>query len=257
MRGVPDKSIKLATIGKRSNTFGSKVPPVLGSSSLAFDTQAPAFAAELARLEIDPDTGEVTLHEFVVAQDVGRGDQSARHRGPDARWRRPEPWLCAQRRPAVRRAGPADEPEFARLPQADRRRPAQYRDDSCRGARAGRPVRRARRRRATHRARPRRDRQRYRGCHRTTAGRAPAHARKNSPRSCRRSERNTQVAHDSRVGQRMRACVARTSTGRGSLQPPAASRCSARKLAARSFPRRPPAAWSGAESATARRFDAA
>jgi GNAT superfamily N-acetyltransferase len=30
-------------------------------------------------------------------------------------------------------------------------------------------------------------------------------------------------------------------TGRGSLRPPAASRCSARKLAARSFPRRPPA----------------
>ena len=30
-------------------------------------------------------------------------------------------------------------------------------------------------------------------------------------------------------------------TGRGSLRPPAASRCCARKLAARSFPRRPPA----------------
>jgi CO/xanthine dehydrogenase Mo-binding subunit len=72
VRGVPDKSIKLATIGKRSNTFGSPIPPVLGSSSLAFDVQAPAFAAELARLEIDPDTGEVTLHDFVVAQDVGK-----------------------------------------------------------------------------------------------------------------------------------------------------------------------------------------
>jgi CO/xanthine dehydrogenase Mo-binding subunit len=72
VRGVPDKSIKLATIGKRSNTFGSPIPPVLGSASLAFDVQAPAFAAELARLEIDPDTGEVTLHDFVVAQDVGK-----------------------------------------------------------------------------------------------------------------------------------------------------------------------------------------
>jgi CO/xanthine dehydrogenase Mo-binding subunit len=72
VRGVPDKSIKLATIGKRSNTFGSPIPPVLGSASLAFDVQAPAFAAQLARLEIDPDTGEVTLHDFVVAQDVGK-----------------------------------------------------------------------------------------------------------------------------------------------------------------------------------------
>jgi CO/xanthine dehydrogenase Mo-binding subunit len=69
---VPDRSIKLATIGRRSNTFGSPIPPVLGASSLAFSVQAPAFAAELARLEIDPDTGQVTLHDFVVAQDVGR-----------------------------------------------------------------------------------------------------------------------------------------------------------------------------------------
>ena len=72
VRGVPDRAIKLATIGKRSNTFGSPIPPVLGSASNAFLVQAPAFAAELARLEIDPDTGEVTLHDFVVAQDVGK-----------------------------------------------------------------------------------------------------------------------------------------------------------------------------------------
>jgi CO/xanthine dehydrogenase Mo-binding subunit len=72
VRGVPDKSIRLATIGKRSNTFASPIPPVLGAASNAFQVQAPAFAAELARIEIDPDTGELTLHDFVVAQDVGK-----------------------------------------------------------------------------------------------------------------------------------------------------------------------------------------
>jgi CO/xanthine dehydrogenase Mo-binding subunit len=72
VRGVPDRSIRLATIGKRSNTFASKIPPVLGASSNAFSVQAPAFAAELARIEVDPDTGQVTLHDFVVAQDVGK-----------------------------------------------------------------------------------------------------------------------------------------------------------------------------------------
>jgi CO/xanthine dehydrogenase Mo-binding subunit len=72
VRGVPDRAIKLATIGKRSNTFGSPIPPVLGSASNAFLVQAPAFAAQLARIEIDPDTGELTLHDFVVAQDVGK-----------------------------------------------------------------------------------------------------------------------------------------------------------------------------------------
>jgi CO/xanthine dehydrogenase Mo-binding subunit len=72
VRGVPDRSISLEVIGKRSNTVRSKIPPVLGSASLTFDTLAPAFAAELARLEIDPDTGAVTLHGFVIAQDVGK-----------------------------------------------------------------------------------------------------------------------------------------------------------------------------------------
>jgi CO/xanthine dehydrogenase Mo-binding subunit len=72
VRGAPDKSIRLATIGKRSNTFGSPIPPVLGSASNAVLVQAPAFAAELARIEVDPDTGEVVLHDFVVAQDVGK-----------------------------------------------------------------------------------------------------------------------------------------------------------------------------------------
>jgi CO/xanthine dehydrogenase Mo-binding subunit len=50
----------------------SKVEPVLGTSHPAFSVQAPAFCAQLARIEVDPDTGEVTLHNFVVAQDVGK-----------------------------------------------------------------------------------------------------------------------------------------------------------------------------------------
>ncbi|MCC6174274.1 MAG: xanthine dehydrogenase family protein molybdopterin-binding subunit [Chloroflexi bacterium] len=72
VQGVPDKTITLATIGKKGNTFQSKVPPVLGKGALGFSVQAPAFAAELARLEIDPDTGQITLHDFVVVQDVGK-----------------------------------------------------------------------------------------------------------------------------------------------------------------------------------------
>ncbi|HXJ79703.1 MAG TPA: xanthine dehydrogenase family protein molybdopterin-binding subunit [Candidatus Methylomirabilis sp.] len=72
VRGVPDKGITLATIGKKGNLYMSKTPPVLGKANPAFTKQAPAFAAELARLEVDPDTGEVTIHDFVVVQDVGK-----------------------------------------------------------------------------------------------------------------------------------------------------------------------------------------
>src|SRR5688572_16746522 len=72
VEGVPEKSITLAAIGKKGNSFGSKTPPVFGSSALGFTVQAPAFAAQLARIEVDPDTGQITLTDFVCAQDVGK-----------------------------------------------------------------------------------------------------------------------------------------------------------------------------------------
>jgi CO/xanthine dehydrogenase Mo-binding subunit len=72
VRGVPDKGITLGAIGKKGNLYMSKTPPVLGKANPAFSQQAPAFAAELARLEVDPETGEVTIRDFVVVQDVGK-----------------------------------------------------------------------------------------------------------------------------------------------------------------------------------------
>jgi CO/xanthine dehydrogenase Mo-binding subunit len=72
VRGVPDRGITLTQIGKKGNLYMSKVPPVLGAAHPAFTQQAPAFAAQIARIEVDPDTGEVTLCEFVGVQDVGK-----------------------------------------------------------------------------------------------------------------------------------------------------------------------------------------
>jgi len=72
VRGVPDKGVTLASIGKKGNLYMSKVPPVLGVAHPAFSQQAPAFAGQLARIEIDPDTGQTTLHDFVVVQDAGK-----------------------------------------------------------------------------------------------------------------------------------------------------------------------------------------
>jgi CO/xanthine dehydrogenase Mo-binding subunit len=72
VRGAPSKGITLASIGKKGNLYMSKTPPVLGKANPAFTQQAPGFAAQLARLELDPDTGEVTLLDFVVVQDVGK-----------------------------------------------------------------------------------------------------------------------------------------------------------------------------------------
>jgi len=71
VRGAPERGVSLAEIGKKGNLYMSKVPPVLGAGHLAFAQQAPAFSAQLARVEVDPDTGALTLHDFVVVQDVG------------------------------------------------------------------------------------------------------------------------------------------------------------------------------------------
>ena len=72
VEGVPGKSITLSAIGKKGNTFGSKTPPVFGTSTLGFSVQAPAFAAQLARIEVDADTGQITVTDFVCSQDVGK-----------------------------------------------------------------------------------------------------------------------------------------------------------------------------------------
>ena len=72
VRGMPDKHVTLATIGKKGNLYMSKTPPVLGKANPAFTQQAPGFAAQLARIEVDPDTGEVTIRDFVIVQDVGK-----------------------------------------------------------------------------------------------------------------------------------------------------------------------------------------
>lgn len=71
VKGVPDRAVTLAAIGKQGHTYLSKVPPVVGTGQVALLRQAPAFSAQLARVEVDPDTGAVTLHGFVVVQDVG------------------------------------------------------------------------------------------------------------------------------------------------------------------------------------------
>jgi len=72
VRGMPDRGVTLTQIGRKGNLYMSKVPPVLGTSHVAFTQQAPAFAAEIARIELDPETGDLTLCDFAVVQDVGR-----------------------------------------------------------------------------------------------------------------------------------------------------------------------------------------
>jgi CO/xanthine dehydrogenase Mo-binding subunit len=71
VKGVPSRSVDLLTIARKSMGFGQRYTPVLGNGSSAITKQAPGFAAHLARVKVDQETGEVEVLEYVAIQDVG------------------------------------------------------------------------------------------------------------------------------------------------------------------------------------------
>lgn len=72
VRGVPDRAVTLAQIAKSSMEFGAKYEPVFAHGSSAITARSPAFAAHLAEVEVDADTGRARVLRQVVVQDVGR-----------------------------------------------------------------------------------------------------------------------------------------------------------------------------------------
>ncbi|MCB8926647.1 MAG: molybdopterin-dependent oxidoreductase, partial [Ardenticatenaceae bacterium] len=72
VKGVPDKAIDLADIAKKTMRFGGKYAPVVGNGRHANTTASPGFAAQLAEVSVDVETGAVRVHKLIVVQDVGR-----------------------------------------------------------------------------------------------------------------------------------------------------------------------------------------
>jgi CO/xanthine dehydrogenase Mo-binding subunit len=68
VKGSPENAVTLAQIYSLST---SKYGPVYTRGTSAQQVIAAGFAAHLARVHVDPDTGEVTVKEYVSAQDVG------------------------------------------------------------------------------------------------------------------------------------------------------------------------------------------
>jgi CO/xanthine dehydrogenase Mo-binding subunit len=69
--GVPAKAMPIDELAQKILRFGSPHLPVEGHGRVA-QPQAPQAAAHISRVRVDPDTGEVTVLEHVVVQDVGR-----------------------------------------------------------------------------------------------------------------------------------------------------------------------------------------
>ncbi|HXF82396.1 MAG TPA: xanthine dehydrogenase family protein molybdopterin-binding subunit [bacterium] len=71
VRGTPQRQIALAEVARKSMSFGAKYAPIFGVGNLPSPKGSPGFAAHLAKVAVDRETGEARLLDYLVVQDVG------------------------------------------------------------------------------------------------------------------------------------------------------------------------------------------
>ncbi len=71
VKGNEEKSLTFARIGTMSTAFAARYAPVMGTGTVAASKQAPGFTVQTAEVEVDPETGIVTVLRYAIAQDVG------------------------------------------------------------------------------------------------------------------------------------------------------------------------------------------
>jgi CO/xanthine dehydrogenase Mo-binding subunit len=72
VKGSPDKSIPFRRLGGITTGFGALHAPVIGRGAITARQQAPGFTAQVAEVEVDEETGDVTVLRWFSAQDAGR-----------------------------------------------------------------------------------------------------------------------------------------------------------------------------------------
>jgi len=71
VKGSPDKSLPFRRLAGMTTGFGALYAPVIGRGAITARQQAPGFTAQVAEVEVDPETGEVTVLRWASAQDAG------------------------------------------------------------------------------------------------------------------------------------------------------------------------------------------
>lgn len=71
VRGVPGKSVALKQIASASMRFAGQYEPIYGRGRSANRVSSPMYTAHLARVAVDPQTGEVRVLDYIAIQDVG------------------------------------------------------------------------------------------------------------------------------------------------------------------------------------------
>ncbi len=71
VRGAPGKSVELKKIASASMQFAGRYEPIYGRGRAVLKTSSPLYAVHVAKVAVDPDTGEVRVLDYVAVQDVG------------------------------------------------------------------------------------------------------------------------------------------------------------------------------------------
>ena len=71
VRGVPDRTVTIGELADIAESKKGGPGPLIGDGRSAVETNAPGFVVHLAKVAVDPDTGQVDLQRYVAIQDVG------------------------------------------------------------------------------------------------------------------------------------------------------------------------------------------
>ena len=71
VKGSPEQSLGYDRLAAVTTGFGALYAPLVGRGTIAARTQAPGFTAQIVDVEVDIESGRVTLKDFAIVQDVG------------------------------------------------------------------------------------------------------------------------------------------------------------------------------------------
>ena len=71
VKGSPDKALPFRRLAGITTGFAAMYPPIVGRGAISARKQAPGFTAQACEVEVDTDTGEVTVLRWSTAQDAG------------------------------------------------------------------------------------------------------------------------------------------------------------------------------------------
>ena len=146
-RGRPDQRL---TFKEAAAMLADTGGPIVGRANVTARGQAPGISANIVDVEVDPETGKVDVTRLTAFQDAGVAVHPSYVEGQDPGRGGAGRRLGAQRGVLHERLRSDAQHESARLPDADRARPAAHRRRGDRGAQRGPPVRLAGRRRGQH-----------------------------------------------------------------------------------------------------------